>query len=104
MDLLHGQFKSTLDCPQCKGVSVTFDPFSSIGLPVALMKDLVWDVIFIPSGNFKKRSLKAALSFKRKLPLERFREKLAELFGLENPHSFLVALVSDDAIAKMLSN
>ena len=54
-----------------------------------------------PLWKFQK---KATLLINPKLPLERLREKFAELFGLEDPHSFIVALVSDDSIIKMLSN
>ena len=33
-DLFCGLFKSTITCPKCKGVSVTFEPFYSINLPL----------------------------------------------------------------------
>lgn len=31
---LQGQYKSTLVCPICKKVSVTFDPFMNLSLPL----------------------------------------------------------------------
>ena len=34
VDLAAGQFKSTLICPKCRKVSMTFDPFLSISLPI----------------------------------------------------------------------
>lgn len=34
VDLVAGQFKSTLVCPKCRKVSKTFDPFLSISLPI----------------------------------------------------------------------
>jgi ubiquitin carboxyl-terminal hydrolase 4/11/15 len=34
VDHFHGQFKSTLMCPQCENVSVTFDPFLTVSLPI----------------------------------------------------------------------
>lgn len=34
VDLLYGQFKSTLCCPKCKNYSYTFDPFNCISLPI----------------------------------------------------------------------
>ena len=33
-DLFCGQFKSTITCPKCKRVSITFEPFYSINLPI----------------------------------------------------------------------
>lgn len=35
VDLFHGQFKSTIKCPQCKKISITYDPFMYLGLPIA---------------------------------------------------------------------
>lgn len=68
------------------------------------MKDLVWDVIYVPSGNFEKPCLKSSLSFKRKIPIERLREKFQEVFSLPKPHNFIVAIVEDDTLVKFLSN
>lgn len=34
MDLLQGQYRSQVTCPQCDRVSVTFDPFMYISLPI----------------------------------------------------------------------
>mmetsp|Transcript_16127 Transcript_16127/g.37390 ORF Transcript_16127/g.37390 Transcript_16127/m.37390 type:complete len:884 (-) Transcript_16127:291-2942(-) len=33
-DLFRGQFKSTLVCPSCQNVSVTFDPYTMVSLPL----------------------------------------------------------------------
>ena len=33
-DLFCGQFKSTVTCPKCNRISVTFEPFYSINLPI----------------------------------------------------------------------
>ena len=33
-DLFCGQFKSTLTCPVCKWINITFDPFDTINLPL----------------------------------------------------------------------
>ena len=47
VDLFSGQFKSTVQCPSCNKVSVTFDPFMVLSLPlpdlmVKLKIQLVW--------------------------------------------------------------
>lgn len=34
LDLFVGLFKSTLICPDCKHVSITFDPFNDLSLPI----------------------------------------------------------------------
>jgi ubiquitin carboxyl-terminal hydrolase 4/11/15 len=40
VDLFHGQYKSKITCPQCNRISITYDPFMYLGLP-------------IPQGQFK---------------------------------------------------
>lgn len=34
VDLMHGQYKSTLKCPNCNKISITYDPFLSLPLPI----------------------------------------------------------------------
>lgn len=34
VDLFHGQLKSKLHCPQCDHISITFDPFMVLSLPL----------------------------------------------------------------------
>lgn len=33
-DLMVGQYKSELHCPDCKRVSITFDPYMTVTLPL----------------------------------------------------------------------
>ena len=39
-DLFHGQFKSKLTCSQCNRISVTFDPFCNIPVPIVSTKKI----------------------------------------------------------------
>lgn len=32
--MMHGQYKSTLRCPKCNKISITFDPFLTVGLSI----------------------------------------------------------------------
>uniref|UniRef100_A0A8C9PX49 Ubiquitin carboxyl-terminal hydrolase n=1 Tax=Spermophilus dauricus TaxID=99837 RepID=A0A8C9PX49_SPEDA len=43
VDTFHGLFKSTLVCPECGKVSVTFDPFCYLTLPLPMKKDRVME-------------------------------------------------------------
>lgn len=49
VDTFHGLFKSTLVCPECAKVSVTFDPFCYLTLPLPLKKDRVMEVFLVPA-------------------------------------------------------
>ena len=34
VDLFHGQYKSKITCPECKRISITYDPFMYLGIPI----------------------------------------------------------------------
>ena len=48
VDLFHGLLKSTLVCPECRKVSVQFDPFCYLSLPLPLKKERFIEVFFMP--------------------------------------------------------
>lgn len=48
VDMFHGLFKSTLVCPDCKRVSVTFDPFGFLSLPLPRSRDISVICNFVP--------------------------------------------------------
>ena len=39
LDLFHGLLKSTVVCPECPKISVTFDPFCYLSLPLPVRKE-----------------------------------------------------------------
>lgn len=47
VDTFHGLFKSTLVCPECCKVSVTFDPFCYLSIPLPVSKERVMEVFFV---------------------------------------------------------
>lgn len=47
VDTFHGLFKSTLICPECHKVSVTFDPFCYLSVPLPVGKERVMEVFFV---------------------------------------------------------
>ncbi|KAJ8015965.1 hypothetical protein DPEC_G00002180 [Dallia pectoralis] len=47
VDTFHGLFKSTLVCPECHKVSVTFDPFCYLSVPLPVSKDRIMEVFFV---------------------------------------------------------
>ncbi|KAG7477995.1 hypothetical protein MATL_G00075790 [Megalops atlanticus] len=49
VDIFHGLFKSTLVCPECAKVSVTFDPFCYLTLPLPMKKDRTMEVFLVRS-------------------------------------------------------
>jgi ubiquitin carboxyl-terminal hydrolase 4/11/15 len=62
VDLLHGQYKSTIVCPDCKRISITFDPFNCVSLPIPDKKFKEIDFFYL-YGNNKTRAVKMNLRF-----------------------------------------
>lgn len=46
VDLMYGQLKSTVTCLKCNNVSITFDPFLSIALPI--QKTVEFELVYVP--------------------------------------------------------
>ncbi|KAG4303799.1 hypothetical protein PORY_002797 [Pneumocystis oryctolagi] len=55
VDLFHGLYKSVLVCPVCDQVSITFDPFMDLTLPLPFKNQCVYPVTVIPSDIGKKQ-------------------------------------------------
>ncbi|KAK0674297.1 putative ubiquitin carboxyl-terminal hydrolase 12 [Cercophora samala] len=47
-DLFTGLYKSTLVCPECNKISITFDPFTNLTLPLPMANSWSRDVKFYP--------------------------------------------------------
>jgi ubiquitin carboxyl-terminal hydrolase 4/11/15 len=50
VDLMYGQLKSTVKCLVCENISITFDPFLTLALPIARPFKLL--VRYVPSDFF----------------------------------------------------
>ncbi|KAF8423548.1 hypothetical protein EV426DRAFT_667350 [Tirmania nivea] len=50
-DLFGGMYKSTLVCPECEKVSITFDPFMDLTLPLPVENIWSKEVVFYPAGG-----------------------------------------------------
>uniref|UniRef100_A0A8C4YUM3 Ubiquitin carboxyl-terminal hydrolase n=1 Tax=Gopherus evgoodei TaxID=1825980 RepID=A0A8C4YUM3_9SAUR len=47
VDIFHGLFKSTLVCPACGKVSVTFDPFCYLSVPLPVSQERAMELFFV---------------------------------------------------------
>lgn len=91
VDMMHGLYKSTVKCPDCNCVSVTFEPYMNISLPIPeirlIQKQFFW-VPFDPS----KRCILYNFSIKSHKPINHLKEFIGEAFKV-NKHSFDVVLI-----------
>ncbi|KAM8974589.1 ubiquitin carboxyl-terminal hydrolase 15 isoform 2-T2 [Pelodytes ibericus] len=54
VDIFHGLFKSTLVCPECSKISVTFDPFCYLTLPLPMKKERSLEVYLVRMDPLSK--------------------------------------------------
>ena len=54
VETLHGLFRSVVDCPKCPRVSVTFDPFCYLTLPLPVKREKSAECTFVPLANNQK--------------------------------------------------
>ena len=47
VDLCYGQYKSVLNCPQCKNESVQFDPFLMCSMPLVNNNRKKMEIVFL---------------------------------------------------------
>ncbi|XP_070193299.1 ubiquitin carboxyl-terminal hydrolase 15-like isoform X2 [Littorina saxatilis] len=54
VDIFHGLLKSTVECPDCQKISVTFDPFCYLSLPMPIKKERHMEVFWVPLSPVAK--------------------------------------------------
>ncbi|KAF8159509.1 hypothetical protein B0H34DRAFT_654719 [Crassisporium funariophilum] len=64
VDLFQGQYQSTLVCPECQKVSITFDPFMYLTLPLPIQKKWKHAVYYVP-WDLEKPHVKVPVEINR---------------------------------------
>lgn len=81
-DLFQGQFKSTLVCPACQNISVTFDPFLYLALPLPPSKSCFTVTIYfigdddLPETETTGKAVKVSLWLDPNQRVEQLKEEL----------------------------
>jgi len=87
VDLLHGQYKSTIICPQCNRISITFDPFNCVSLPIPSKKEKEIDFFFLFANN-KSKPVKMNIKFPSATHMvSQLKEETGRLLN-KNPNNF----------------
>jgi len=82
VDLMHGQFKSKLVCPDCQKISITFDPYMTISLPIPHKNYITLPLYFIYKDN-KKLPDKVTLTLDPTASALSVLEKLSKLLSFK---------------------
>jgi len=54
VDIFHGLLKSTLNCLVCQEISIKFDPFCYLSVPLPTKRERIIEVIFVPIDPSQK--------------------------------------------------
>ncbi|EGC39715.1 hypothetical protein DICPUDRAFT_26301 [Dictyostelium purpureum] len=99
VNLFQGQYKSTLTCSKCSKVSITFDPYMYVTLPIPVPTERLFDVILFrrkpieqlgpdPNGIYCLNNAMAPIKYCLKLPkredVETLRVELSKITGIES--------------------
>mmetsp|Transcript_13296 Transcript_13296/g.22575 ORF Transcript_13296/g.22575 Transcript_13296/m.22575 type:complete len:401 (-) Transcript_13296:1271-2473(-) len=104
-DLFHGQFKSTLNCSICKRISITFDPFLMVNLPIPNVKTENFDCYLIQydlvkNGTYK--NLKMSVSVRDTDRVQDFRDQVQKVYGIDSS-SFVMTWVQYNKLKHMFN-
>lgn len=108
VDLMHGQFKSTVRCPEseCNHLSITFEPFMNITLPIPEIKMISKHFIWVPSDINEKCSVHkfTIKGHESILNLRKFvtSEILHKQGICDDENGFEIVLINQDKIKRIL--
>lgn len=99
-DLFAGQYKSRVVCPSCSNVSITFDPFTILSIPLPSM---AWkDVRLVPS-NVTKGCAEVRTPVNETSSLRPLGERLREELKVPREKALVFAIVDNGKVSAMLN-
>ncbi|KAI7902187.1 uncharacterized protein BX663DRAFT_455790 [Cokeromyces recurvatus] len=100
VDLFQGQFKSRLVCSECSNVSVTFDPFMYLSLPLPIKKKSKITVVYVPYDP-SQRLQRVVVTLNKEASIAHLQKELAKMMSVEDPNSLLVVELFSHKIYKV---
>lgn len=77
-DLMVGQYKSTLICPQCKRISIIFDPFLMLSVPVSKTAVNVDEMnLYFIYKDLRRTPIKLTPTLRHNMTVLEFKEALS---------------------------
>ncbi|KAJ8674778.1 hypothetical protein QAD02_010564 [Eretmocerus hayati] len=102
VDTFQGQFKSTVVCAVCKHVSVTYEPFMYLSVPLPHAMERQFTITYIPSNG--DPPIKCVVSLHKQSRVSTLKEELIKTLDRNSMTTSHIALaeVFDHHIAKIL--
>ncbi|OCH87381.1 UCH-domain-containing protein [Obba rivulosa] len=102
VDLFQGQYQSTLVCPECSKVSITFDPFMYLTLPLPVQKKWSHTVFYVP-WDLSKPHVKIPVEIGRDASFRDLRQLLGRWMDAE-PDNLLTLEIFNSRFYKDLDD
>ncbi|KAF8906237.1 hypothetical protein CPB84DRAFT_1844494 [Gymnopilus junonius] len=102
VDLFQGQYQSTLVCPECQKVSITFDPFMYLTLPLPVQKKWKHNIYYIP-WDLEKPHVKVPVEINRDSSFKDLRAILGRWMGAP-PENLLTLEIFNHRFYKNLND
>ncbi|KIJ65708.1 hypothetical protein HYDPIDRAFT_110858 [Hydnomerulius pinastri MD-312] len=102
VDLFQGQYQSTLVCPECEKVSITFDPFMYLTLPLPVTKKWKHTVFYVP-WELSKPHVKVPIEISRDASFKELRALLGRWMGAP-PENLLTLEIFSNRFYKNLED
>lgn len=94
VDLLYGQYKSTLYCPdeKCQNISTTFDPFLSISLPLTHIVDPYEVTCFFIFYDISITPIQLLFPFSSECTIMALRNKISKILNIPAFSFFIIKM------------
>lgn len=100
VDLFQGQFKSRLICEECRNVSVTFDPFMYLSLPLPIKKKSKTSIVYVPYDPSQQLQ-KMVVTLSKEASIAHLQKEVAKMMSVEDPNTLLVVELFSHKIYKV---
>lgn len=102
VDHFQGQLKSTLICPDCGHISITFDPFMYLSLPLPVEKNRIINITVYRAGN-KQKPVKYAIKTPKKGLVKDLRKQLSDITGIKAEH-LVIADIFNNKVYRFIAD
>ncbi|XP_011695876.1 PREDICTED: ubiquitin carboxyl-terminal hydrolase 6-like isoform X2 [Wasmannia auropunctata] len=104
VDTFQGQFKSTVVCSVCNHVSVTYEPFMYLSVPLPHAMERQLNVTYVPANG--DQPMRCVISLNKQSRIGKLKEELLKTLGKEDISVTNIALaeVLENHIAKILDD
>lgn len=99
VDLMHGQYRSEIECPDCGKVSVTFDPFLMLTLPIPETKVKNYEYVLMDL----QKGIGGSVSLPKGALAGQIRDKACEAQNISDTSSIIMAEMTVNSLKRIIT-